>query len=103
MIRRPPRSTRTYTLCPYPTLFRSQDYLILVIMLETVGVLAIATVGGAAARLDVGGLPGIGAERAQGGGGMEGAGAHLDVVGLQDEAAPIAPIIVEGQDQLLET
>src|SRR3546814_6333246 len=24
MIRRPPRSTRTYTLCPYTTLFRSQ-------------------------------------------------------------------------------
>src|SRR3546814_6563705 len=24
MIRRPPRSTRTYTLFPYPTLFRSQ-------------------------------------------------------------------------------
>src|SRR3546814_18360752 len=23
MIRRPPRSTRTYTRCPYPTLFRS--------------------------------------------------------------------------------
>src|SRR3546814_4819149 len=23
MIRRPPRSTRTYTLCPYTTLFRS--------------------------------------------------------------------------------
>src|SRR3546814_6470223 len=23
MLRRPPRSTRTYTLCPYPTLFRS--------------------------------------------------------------------------------
>src|SRR3546814_2503896 len=26
MIRRPPRSTRTDTLLPYPTLFRSQDY-----------------------------------------------------------------------------
>src|SRR3546814_19952767 len=25
MIRRPPRSTRTDTLCPYTTLFRSQD------------------------------------------------------------------------------
>src|SRR3546814_15940518 len=25
MIRRPPRSTRTYTLLPYPTLFRSED------------------------------------------------------------------------------
>src|SRR3546814_19612495 len=29
MIRRPPRSTRTDTLCPYPTLFRSLDRLIL--------------------------------------------------------------------------
>src|SRR3546814_20007816 len=26
MIRRPPRSTRTYTLFPYTTLFRSNDY-----------------------------------------------------------------------------
>src|SRR3546814_15592544 len=25
MIRRPPRSTRTYTLCPYTTLFRSVE------------------------------------------------------------------------------
>src|SRR3546814_12176476 len=25
MIRRPPRSTRTYTLFPYPTLFRSEN------------------------------------------------------------------------------
>src|SRR3546814_11660575 len=25
MERRPPRSTRTYTLCPYTTLFRSRD------------------------------------------------------------------------------
>src|SRR3546814_16357752 len=27
MIRRPPRSTRTDTLCPYPTLFRSENSL----------------------------------------------------------------------------
>src|SRR3546814_14085992 len=25
MLRRPPRSTRTYTLCPYTTLFRSEE------------------------------------------------------------------------------
>src|SRR3546814_9780987 len=29
MIRRPPRSTRTYTLCPYTTLFRSINILFL--------------------------------------------------------------------------
>src|SRR3546814_12198093 len=30
MIRRPPRSTRTYTLFPYTTLFRSQEILFVV-------------------------------------------------------------------------
>src|SRR3546814_19481183 len=34
MIRRPPRSTRTYTLCPYTTLFRSADGQILKYTLE---------------------------------------------------------------------
>src|SRR3546814_3458276 len=29
MIRRPPRSTRTYTLFPYTTLFRSQGWLLM--------------------------------------------------------------------------
>ena len=54
---------------------RLQDHLKLVIMLETVGVFAIAAVLGAARRLHIGGLPRLFAKRAQGGGGMEGAGA----------------------------
>ena len=81
---------------------RLQDHLILVIMLEPVRILAVAAVGRAAAGLDVGGLPRIGAEASKGGGGVEGAGAHLDVVGLEDQAALTAPIIVEGEDQRLE-
>jgi hypothetical protein len=72
-------------------------------MLEPVRVLAVATVGRAAGGLDVGGLPGIGAERPERGGGMKRPSAHLDVIGLEDDAALIAPIIVERQDELLET
>ena len=79
-----------------------QDHLILVIMLEPVGVLAIAPVGRPARGLDIGGLPRLRPERAQRGGGVEGAGAHLHVVGLEDHAALRAPIIVQRQDQLLE-
>src|SRR3546814_13248305 len=33
MIRRPPRSTRTYTLFPYPTLFRSGQRIMIAMML----------------------------------------------------------------------
>src|SRR3546814_76483 len=116
MIRRPPRSKRTDTLCPYTTLFRSVvlhetdvmhfgidaqcheradiqvddvgrgrlEYdLVLVIMLQAVGVLAVATVFGAARWLNVGGTPWLGADRAQEGGCMRGAGADFHVVGLQ--------------------
>src|SRR3546814_5869135 len=35
MIRRPPRSTRTYTLLPYTTLFRSQPPLVVVLPGDT--------------------------------------------------------------------
>src|SRR3546814_14575348 len=40
MIRRPPRSTRTDTLVPYTTLFRSQLFKVNHVWLEVVGVLA---------------------------------------------------------------
>src|SRR3546814_6241145 len=42
-----------------------EHHLILVIMLEPVGILAVAAVGRAAARLNEGGIPRIGAERTQ--------------------------------------
>src|SRR3546814_2943831 len=38
MIRRPPRSTRTDTLVPYTTLFRSGDLVHLHVLLELVGI-----------------------------------------------------------------
>src|SRR3546814_14134465 len=59
--------------------------LVLVIMLQAVGVLAVATVFGAARWLNVGGTPWLGADRAQEGGCMRGAGADFHVVGRSDE------------------
>src|SRR3546814_14042509 len=53
MIRRPPRYTRTYTLLPYPTLFRSgrlirADALALAVEKEPVFIIDFATLTGAA-------------------------------------------------------
>ena len=81
---------------------RLQDHLILIIVLQPVGVLAIAAVGGPARGLDKGGVPGPRPQRAQGGGGMEGARPHLIVIGLQDQAALGRPEILQGQDQVLK-
>ena len=71
-------------------------------MLQPVGVLAVAAVLGPARGLHVGRVPRLGAQRAQGGGRVEGAGAHLHVVGLQDDAALLAPELLQRQDQVLE-
>ncbi len=81
---------------------RLQDHLELVIVLQPVGVLAVAAVAWAARGLHIGGVPGLGAERAQRRGGVEGAGAHLHVVGLQDHAALVGPELLERQDEALE-
>src|SRR3546814_13974109 len=78
MIRRPPRSTRTDTLFPYTTLFRSR-------------------------RLHIGTIPvpfrPQGAQRRRR---MERARADLHVVGLQDDAASGRPEGLETEDDFLE-
>ena len=81
---------------------RLQDHLELVVVLQPVGVLAVAAVLRPARGLHIGGVPGLRPERAQRGRGMEGAGADLHVVGLQDDAALIRPIALQRQDQALE-
>ena len=61
---------------------RLQHHLVLVVMLQSIGVLAIATVFRAAAGLHIGGLPGLGANGAQKGSRVGGACADFHVVGL---------------------
>ena len=79
-----------------------QDDLELVVVLHAVGVLAVAAVRRATARLRVAGAPGVGAEAAQGRGRVERAGADLGVVGLHDGAALIGPVPLELEDHVLE-
>ena len=70
---------------------RLQDHLVLVIMLQPVGVLAVAAVLRPARGLHVGGVPAPRPERAQRRRRMEGAGADLHVVGLQDRGSHSPP------------
>ena len=81
---------------------RLHDHLQLVVMLQPVGVLAVAPVLGPARGLHIDRVPGLGAERAQSGGGMERAGAHFHIVGLQHHAALLAPELLESEDQVLK-
>ena len=77
-------------------------HLELVVVLQAERVLAVAAVGRAARGLHVGGAPGLRADRAQEGRGVEGAGADLHVVGLQDHAALLRPVALQREDQILE-
>ena len=71
---------------------RLQDHLELVIVLQPVGIFAVAAILRPPRRLHIGGVPGFRPERAQRGRRMKGARAHFHVVGLQDHAALIRPV-----------
>ena len=79
-----------------------QHDLVLVVVLQPVRVVAVAAVLRPAARLHVGGVPGLGPDRAQEGRGVESARADFHVVGLQQHAALLGPVALQRQDQFLE-
>jgi hypothetical protein len=72
------------------------DDLVLVVMLEPVGVLPVTAVGWPPGGLYVGHIPGLGAQGAQKGRRVEGAGADLEVIGLLEDATLVGPVLVEG-------
>ena len=78
------------------------EHLELIVVLHAVGVLAVAAVGGTAAGLRIAGAPLGGTERAQRGRGVEGTGTDLGVIGLHNDAALLAPVLLEAQDDVLE-
>ena len=78
------------------------EHLELVIVLQAVGVLAVAAVGGTAAALHVAGAPRVGAERAQRGGGVVRARADRAVVGLQHDATLGSPVMLQVHHDILE-
>ena len=71
-------------------------------MLQAIRVFAVTSVLGAARRLHVSGFPGFRAERAQEGRGVRRARADFHVVGLQQRAALLVPVILQRQDDLLK-
>ena len=78
------------------------DDLVLVVVLEPVRVFAVAAVRGSPGGLHIGHVPGFRSQGPQKGGRVEGAGAHLDVVGLLDDASLGGPVPFEGKDQFLK-
>src|SRR5712664_287879 len=81
---------------------RFEDDLKLRMLVQTIGIFAIAAVGGPTTRLDVGDAIGIGAKDTEKGFRMHRAGADLDVVRLLEDAALLYPKLGELQDQILE-
>ena len=79
-----------------------EGYLKLIVVLQAVGIVAVAAVFGAAAGLDVGGKPRFGAERTQAGGGVGCAGADFHIERLEQGAALGGPVVLQFEDDLLE-
>src|SRR5207302_9663150 len=81
---------------------RGLEYdLVLEVVLEAERVLAVAPVGWADDRLDVGGAPGVRPEAAQERGRVGRARAELGVVRLHEDTAAFAPVALERPDHLL--
>ena len=81
---------------------RLDRHLVLVVVLQAERVVAVATVGRPARGLHVRGAPGLGPDRAQERGGVERARTDLHVVGLEDDAAPLGPIALQCEQEVLE-
>ena len=71
-----------------------EDHLQLRVFKEAIGIVAVAAVGRPAAGLYVGDAVGRWAEHAQEGLRAHGAGAHLHIVRLLDDAAPFGPVLL---------
>ena len=80
---------------------RLEDHLILVVVLEAVGVLAVASVGRPDARLDVRGAPRLRSEAAEERGRIRRSGAELRVVRLEDHAALVGPVALQRGEHVL--
>jgi hypothetical protein len=82
---------------------RFQHHLELVVVLQAVGVVAVAAILGPTRGLHVGGAPGLRPQGTQEGGGVAGAGAHLQIVRLQEHTTLVTPILLQAQDEFLES
>ena len=81
---------------------RLEDHLQLKMLVEAVGIVAVAPVGGSPRRLNVGHRPWLRPEDAKEGLGMHRPGPHFDVERLLDQTPPLGPELLKHEDDLLK-
>src|SRR5262245_31964938 len=81
---------------------RLHDDLELIVVLQAIGIFTVAPVLRPARGLHVGGIPGLWTQGTQCRCRMKGARAYLHVIGLQDRAALLSPVLLQAQNQVLE-
>ena len=81
---------------------RLQNHLQLLVLIETVGIFAIAAVRGTAAGLHIGDTVRLRTEHAQERLRAHGAGADFDVVRLLNNAAAVGPVALQLENDLLK-
>jgi len=77
-------------------------YLILVVVLEAVGILAVASVRGPARGFYIGDIVRFGTKTSEQGGWVESAGAYFDIIRLLNDTTVIVPIFFNSQNQFLK-
>src|SRR5690606_14157575 len=81
---------------------RLQHDLKLVVVLQPEWIVAVSPVRGAPRGLYVSSAPGFRSDSPQQRRGVERAGPHLHVIGLQNDAALLRPIVLQGKNELLK-
>src|SRR5262249_25870321 len=81
---------------------RLQDYLKLHMLVEAVGIVAVASVGGAAGRLNVSYLVRLGTKHTEKRFRGHGAGADFDIIRLLQNAAALRPELLQAKDHFLK-
>jgi len=81
---------------------RFQDDLILIVVLHAIWIFAIPSVRRTPARLRIGGPPGLRTKGPEKRARVKSSCAHLQIIGLINDAALLSPIVMQCEDEILE-
>ena len=81
---------------------RFHDDLVLIIVLKPIGILSVSAIRGTPGRLDIGHIPGLGAQGPEKGGRVKSSGTHLRIIGLLNHTPLIRPEPLECKRSILE-
>ena len=97
------QSTQTFQIEVHDVFRRGlHDDLILIVVLNAQGVAGVAAIRRAAGRLDIGHVPRFRPHGAQSGRRRVGPRTDFGVIGLEDQAALVAPELLQGQQEVLK-